>query len=973
MTTRTEAQAEKSFVSALLPWIIAGLLAVVYLLTFNHWLSFQNMSAVARATGQSWGPELNSPLFNLVTSPFRWLPETMLPLAMNFFSIVCAFFVLALLARSVALLPHDRTQKQREREQSPFALLSLRTAWVPPVLAVVVCGLQLTFWENATVLSSGMFDLVLFAYSVRCLLEYRLSALESWLLRAAVVYAAGATETWVMAGLFPIFLAAMVWIRGLGFFQLRFLSRLFLCLAAGLLFYFYLPLLHLRSDGLFWAPLKENLAGEYSQINYILRYTPHHVQFLLALTSLLPILVIGIRWKSSFGDPSELGTALTTGIFHLTHAALLGVCIWAAFDTAFGLRDAARRFPILDVNRDRLLPFYYLAALSIGYLSGYFLLVFKLVARRGRRIPAVQIALDRVSAAVICALLVLVPAGLLFKNAPDIKVTNGPALQQYAMRLTENLPPRAVVLGDDGAQLMLAQQWLARTGKATNYLFLDTRMLKIPRYHKIQAKKHPGFWPPSTNTLDENKYVGDFQLISLLVNFAAKDPVYYFNPSFGYYFEAFYPVPHGVIYELRQYSTNTEVAMPPLSDADFAANEDFWKQNLPGIQSLLPAIAPPKPEVQPTFRRRWMRQMHIPFDANNLAVELGGIYSRALNVWGVQAQRMGRLEAAGKHFADARDLAPDNVVATANAEFNRKLRAGERVMVENPDAFEERFGKYTGWQRTLELCGPFDDATGCLAQGIVFARGNLTREAAQQFQRVLALAPDSLLARLWLARVYLASRAPEKALPLIDELKARSDGFADAAIVPSDVVRLEVASDYINKRYDHLRGLLKTIVAQKPPDKNLLETAAQTSVNFQAFSNAVPLVNKLAELYPNDPQPMISQGYLALQMTNFSEAIPPLSRAISLQPTNTPALFYRAVAYLQSGKLDESQRDYEALAKLNPTAYPVYYGLGDIATRKKDTNAAIRYFGICLTNTAPNSPEHLFVADRLKNLTTGSP
>jgi tetratricopeptide (TPR) repeat protein len=391
------------------------------------------------------------------------------------------------------------------------------------------------------------------------------------------------------------------------------------------------------------------------------------------------------------------------------------------------------------------------------------------------------------------------------------------------------------------------------------------------------------------------------------------------------------------------------------------------------MQTLLPAIAEPKPQPHTPFRQQWMAQMHIPFEANRLAVQLGSIYSRALNVWGVEAQRMGRLEAAGKHFADAQDFGPQNVIAAANSEFNRKLRAGERVKVEDPAAFEDRFGKYNSWQRTLEMCGPFDDATGCLAQGIVFERGYLRRQAAQKFLRVLELAPDSLLARLWLARVYLGSRTPEKALPLIDELKARSSGFADAAIIPSDMVRLEIQSDYVNKRYDHLHSFLRTITAQKPPDKALIEAAAQTSVAFNAFSNAVPLVNKLIEISPDDPRPLISQGFLALRMEQFSDAIAPLSRAISLAPTNTAALLYRAVAYLRSDKLDESQHDYETLAKLNPAAYQVYYGLAEVATHKKDTNAAIHYYQIYLTNMVPNSPEQKFIADRIKNLKTGLP
>jgi hypothetical protein len=192
---------------------VAAFVAVIYLLTLNHWLSFRNMQSVARATGQTWTAQVYWPVFTLVTSPFHWLPHNWAPLAMNLFSLACAFLVLALLARCVALMPHDRTQKQRERQQGEFALLSTPTAWIPPLLAVLVCGLQLTFWERATVLSAGMFDLVLFAYCVRCLLEFRIDQRESWLFRAAVVYAAAATDNWVFIVLFPGFLAAMIWIR----------------------------------------------------------------------------------------------------------------------------------------------------------------------------------------------------------------------------------------------------------------------------------------------------------------------------------------------------------------------------------------------------------------------------------------------------------------------------------------------------------------------------------------------------------------------------------------------------------------------------------------------------------------------------------------------------------------------------------------------------------------------------------------
>ena len=974
MTTRTEAGAEKSFVSTLLPWITAGSLAIVYLLTINHWISFKDVQAVARVTGQTWTPDVYAPLSVLVSSPFRWLPEAWIPLAMNLFSVVCAFFALVLLGRCVALLPHDRTQKQRERNHSRLALLSVPTAWIPPVLAVLACGLQLTFWENATTYSSGIFDLLLFAYAVRCLLEYRIDKRESWLLRAAVVYAAAATDTWILVGLFPFFLGAIIWIMGLSFFQLRFISRLFLSFLAGLLFYFYLPLLHLRSDGTFWAPLKQNLAAELFPVEFIFRYTPHHVQFLLALTSLLPIIIIGVRWKASYGETSELGVKLSTWAFHVAHAALFAICVWATFDTGFGLRDAEGRFPILAINRDRLLPFYFLGAISIGYFAGYFLLVFRPIIRRGRREIEGATLPRQASAAVVIAVLVLTPLGLLFKNVPAIRFSNGPMLQNFATMLTEKLPSNGVILSDGAGPLLVSRFWLARSGKAVNYLFLDTQALRSLAYYRFQTRQHPNQWPQVfTNITRGDAVLGDVQLQKMLKTLAEKHPIYYLHPSFGYYFEAFYAVPHGLVNELRPYSTNDEINPPPLSEAEFAENESFWKQHDAELRALLPAMAPRPPEQNPPLRQRWMETMHIPFETNSVAVQLGSVYSRSLNAWGVAAQRLGRLEVAGAHFEEAEQFAPENVVASANADFNQKLRKGERADVDNPAAFQERFGNFNDWQQILNLDGPFDEPTGCLAQGIVFARGRLDREAAQNFLRSLSLAPQGLVARLWLARVYVVLQMPDKALALVNELRRRSNAFADAAINPADVFQVELAATYVGNDRGQTEHLVNTTISQNPPDPELLQTAVQVSSFYRDFPTTLLAINKQLEIAPNNATCLINKGFIYIQLTNYNEAIPPLTKAISLEPTNTTAIFCRAISYFESGKLNEAQHDYEVLQKFDPKGSQAYHGLAEVALRKQDTNTAIRYFQMDLTNAPANSPEAKYASDRLKDLKKPSP
>ena len=266
---------ERSFVPNVLPWVVAAAVLIVYLLTLNHWLSlfyyntpqpaFGNLSQVAKVSGWNWLPELNAPALYLVTLPLHLLPVKWIPLALNLFSALCAALTVYQLARSVALLPHDRTHQQRLREHGEFSLLSIPLAWLPPFLAVLVCGFQLTFWEHATNGTSEMFDLLLFAYVIRSLLEYRVDGRDSRLYRAAFVYGVGMTNNFAMVGFFPAFIAAIVWIRGLSFFNISFLSRMVLYGLIGLLLYLLLPLLALRynieSFG-FWVALKANLAAQ---------------------------------------------------------------------------------------------------------------------------------------------------------------------------------------------------------------------------------------------------------------------------------------------------------------------------------------------------------------------------------------------------------------------------------------------------------------------------------------------------------------------------------------------------------------------------------------------------------------------------------------------------------------------------------------------------------------------------------------
>ena len=129
MIVETSVKPERRFVRDGLPWVVGAAALAVYLATLNHWMTFNSLAQVAMVNGWDWQPTLSRPLLFLLTSPFGWLPESWVPVALNGFAALCACLTLVMLARSVALLPHDRVEQQRLLVQNQDGLLPLPNAW----------------------------------------------------------------------------------------------------------------------------------------------------------------------------------------------------------------------------------------------------------------------------------------------------------------------------------------------------------------------------------------------------------------------------------------------------------------------------------------------------------------------------------------------------------------------------------------------------------------------------------------------------------------------------------------------------------------------------------------------------------------------------------------------------------------------------------------------------------------------------
>ncbi|MGC3959057.1 MAG: DUF2723 domain-containing protein [Verrucomicrobiota bacterium] len=566
MTNGRATNQNRHYTLTWLPWLLGGGVLTLYALTLNRNLSFlpdwamaQQLPMGARAAGWYFNVEFLTPVYYLITYPLRWLPTQYIPIAVNLFSAICAALALGQLARSVALLPHDRTRNQRERLTQRDGLLTIATAWLPPLLATLACALSLSVWEHGTNGTGEMLDLLMFAYIVRSLLEYHHDAQDRRLYRAAVVYGLAITNNPAMIGFLPLFIGALVWIRKLQFFKLQFLGRMALCGLAGLTFYLLLPAIgSLSSDqtATFWELLQANL---YSQ-KTILALFPRGTLVLLSLTTLLPVFLFSIRWASQFGDPSRVGAAITSIAFHVCHLVILLACLWMILNPSFSPREIAPTLPY-PCNNLAFLTLYFLAALSIGYYSGYLLLVSRAVPTRSGKPGPLDKWIQTAATTSIVLLLIAAPAILLQRNLPEIRLTNGNLQSQFAADLAAGLPAKGIILSDDSRRLWTLQQRLTQQHQDQNYTFVCTGWLSTPRYQKFLQRKYPQWLTPQI-TEAKTAFTKE-DLVKQLEDLGKNSQIAYLHPSFGYYFESFSAQPNGLGSLLAVYPKDELLPPPP--------------------------------------------------------------------------------------------------------------------------------------------------------------------------------------------------------------------------------------------------------------------------------------------------------------------------------------------------------------------------------------------------------------------------
>jgi len=961
------------------PWLVALAALALYGLTLNPWVTFGSLPYASQLTGWDWHPgplpwrpNPQFPLFFLLTLPLRLLPAEWRVMGLNLFSAVCAALTLALLARSVRLLSHDRTKEQRLRESGEYALLSVRAAFLPAAFAVLLLAAQLTFWQDAVSDAGEMIDLLVFAFLILCLLEFRVSQSERWLCVFTFVYGLGVANDWALIGYFPCFLVALIWIKRAGFFHLRFLSRLTGWGVLGLLLYAMIPLWGaIRHDGTFWELLHQKLGEQHIYLTGI----PRFFVAIAGVPTLLPLLFAAIHWPSSEGELILGAQNLTQVLFRVLHLVFLAIGVLMFFDVRFSPSPRNMGLGVLP-GSPGFLTFYYLAALSVGYFSGYVLLVFgKDVEFGWGRAKGLLRVLNGVVTGLLWVAALGLPGWLFWLNLPHIRDFNNHAVAQFGNEMAKSLPAKpAIVLADDPARLYLAMGARQSLALPDQYIFLESRSLVHREYLRFLADHYPAFRKEIKDPDSLTNEITGLQIGEFLAHLAQRQPVYYLHPSFGRYFERVFMVPHRLGGYLLPYPTNALEVMG-LSLADIATNQAYWLTLESHSLASLPELA----------------------KTNADALRIANYYSQMLDYWGTELQKAGTelkqralLDDANEQFAESLRLNPNNVVARVNQQYNAHLRgvtpAGR--LVNSSDLAAE----VSSWDSVFNTYGPTDEPYLDIQIGRYFATHSAYLQAARLFQRCLELAPNNPDGQLDLAKTYIDMGLVDAGLALIQDIREPFTGD------PLELVRVEALAYLKTNNFAQADKLLTEGRAKYPKDQNFpgvmaefyrlmgykalyqgngdtareKEAAKWFKKSLAALDEQLQFLNAPMNVTANALQiPKINLQRVEMQMMlrDYTNAILTSTAMVRQDPENPVPLLNRAISELQIGQLDAAKKDYQVLEKVVPQrSHMVYYGLAQIAQKQNDKTAEIHYERLYLDCASPNTAEFTNVTQRLRKL-----
>jgi tetratricopeptide (TPR) repeat protein len=646
------------------------------------------------------------------------------------------------------------------------------------------------------------------------------------------------------------------------------------------------------------------------------------------------------------------------------------------------------------------LTFYYLAAFAAGYYVGYLLLVTTEPPKRHwRSNSSIGKLVSPLVHGLAWVIVVAAPVVLLVKNFKPAYSQNGKLLADFTEAVASQLPEKpAILLSEDGMQLALLEAWLGQKLGTNEHILVNTRSLPFPKYHQMLVKKYGTRWPSGGASEDASVRIDPVSILSALNSLSTSNAIYYLHPSFGYFFELFYPETRGFVSELKRFPTNI-IYTPRFTPEQLKANAELWKQQ----ESLVG-------RVESLARKKLT-------DSTYVATYL----SRAANAWGVDLQKATNFGEAARHFELALNLNTNNVPAAQNLEFNRQRAGGGKDEAPRSKTAHDFLGQYRSWDQALVENGPFDAPEPLFAQGHSFLQQYLVRQACDLFNRSSELAPTNATPKIALASALIHGKWLDEAERIVAELQAATNSTTRGQKI--DLIAMEAAIHFGRSETNRAEATLRAAMEKYPKEgafydslselyrasgqaEKALELASRqvslmptnlplriyradlalnlgdtntvladleqvlkidpTHVDallFRAFvaiqqkdyTNAMTTINAVLDRNDRNAAALNYKGIVHMELKEDEKAIQALTKALEVEPNNAATVRNRAIVNLRAGKLNDAKEDYEMLQKAFPTSHNVYWGLGEVALKKNNKDEALKSYELYLKYAPTNA------------------
>ena len=235
------------------------------------------------------------------------------------------------------------------------------------------------------------------------------------------------------------------------------------------------------------------------------------------------------------------------------------------------------------------------------------------------------------------------------------------------------------------------------------------------------------------------------------------------------------------------------------------------------------------------------------------------------------------------------------------------------------------------------------DITGVyLYLSLAQERIGATQQAISHAHEYLRAVPDSVQARVILARLYNNEGWTEEATSIIDEA---------SAIEPFNVDVLAVRGAIALGELDYSAAIrnFESMLDQAPDN-----IRAKLSLAFVALSRnnpdaAITHALDAAAISPNDPRVHNVLGLASMKKGNLQTALTELSKARTLRPDFLPAR--RNLAHLYAGlrRFDAAEAEYKAIAGMRPNDSSIRLALGYLMSARGSYERAAEMFRTVLT------------------------